>query len=293
MAEQAVDFSNARIAPHMLRAAGVTTVFRYLGPSYWPKALTAAEAQTYLAGGVKIALNYEAAANGALQGATQGHADAVAANGFADAVTAPRNVPIFYSVDTAASYSEVFPYFQAAHAVGVRAVGFYGGLQVGLQLKAAGLVSYVWVANAASWSGYGNWTAMQTAAVAQGAHVLQHLDHPLVGLDPLAYDYDEILRPFPRWGDPPPVPPKPKVEAMYNPALHLEPIVADCARPRGGAWLVAADGSVYGFGGAPYRGGANGKPFFVGRAAARIEAGPKEDGYTIIDTAGERYSFPV
>ena len=66
-------------------------------------------------------------------------------------------------------------------------------------------------------------------------------------------------------------PPK-GVTPMYSPALALQPIVADLRCPAGGAWLLGADGSVYGFGGAPYFGGCNGKSYFAGHSAARLIA---------------------
>lgn len=83
---------------------------------------------------------------------------------------------------------------------------------------------------------------------------------------------------------------------MYSPPLTVQPIVADLACPDGGAWLLAADGSVYAFGGAPYHGGANGQGYFAGRKAARLElpikgTDPADSTYVIIATSGERYGF--
>lgn len=83
-----------------------------------------------------------------------------------------------------------------------------------------------------------------------------------------------------------------EVAPMYSPALILEPIAASCQAPQGGVWLVATSGAVYAFGAAPYCGGANGQPYFVGRNAARIEPNAR-GGYDIIATSGERYSYPV
>jgi hypothetical protein len=83
-----------------------------------------------------------------------------------------------------------------------------------------------------------------------------------------------------------------EVAPMYSPPLVLEPIAASCQAPQGGVWLVATSGAVYAFGAAPYCGGANGQPYFVGRNAARIEPNAR-GGYDIIATSGERYSYPV
>jgi GH25 family lysozyme M1 (1,4-beta-N-acetylmuramidase) len=80
-----------------------------------------------------------------------------------------------------------------------------------------------------------------------------------------------------------------QVKPMYDPPLTLEPIVADLKAPVG-AWLLAKSGAIYAFGGAPFKGAANGQDYFTGRQAARLEA--NGDGYTIIATSGERYDFP-
>lgn len=73
---------------------------------------------------------------------------------------------------------------------------------------------------------------------------------------------------------------------QYNPAVGLS-IVSDLAAPNGGFWLLLEDGAIWSFGNAQYKGGVNGKDYFVGRKAARLE--PNGDGYAIIATSGERY----
>lgn len=57
--------------------------------------------------------------------------------------------------------------------------------------------------------------------------------------------------------------------------------------PAGGGWGLSADGAIYALGGAPYLGAANGKDYFVGRSAARLE--PHGDGYRVISSSGESY----
>jgi hypothetical protein len=74
---------------------------------------------------------------------------------------------------------------------------------------------------------------------------------------------------------------------MYDPALMLEPIVADLACPTGGAWLLAKSGAVYAFGGAPYAGAPNGKDYFAGRTAARLNL--VNGTYQVVATSGETY----
>lgn len=83
--------------------------------------------------------------------------------------------------------------------------------------------------------------------------------------------------------------PEPKVKPMYSPPVILEPIVGSCPAPVG-AWLVAASGAVYAFGGAPFYGGPNGEGYWGNRKAARIDPTGK-GGYVITATSGEVYSY--
>jgi N-acetyl-anhydromuramyl-L-alanine amidase AmpD len=84
--------------------------------------------------------------------------------------------------------------------------------------------------------------------------------------------------------------PPPKVRPMFDPALVLEPIVAELKASNGGVWLFASSGAVYAFGGAPVKGNVKGQPYFTGRFVATAE--PHGDGFTIVSTSGERYDFP-
>lgn len=94
-----------------------------------------------------------------------------------------------------------------------------------------------------------------------------------------------------RWTPPlPPLPVVKKVLPMYDPALIVEPVVADLPCPTGGAWCVAASGAIYAWGGAPHFGGANGKDYFKGRKAARLEL-RESGGYVIVDEQNERYEY--
>lgn len=84
----------------------------------------------------------------------------------------------------------------------------------------------------------------------------------------------------------PPTPPE-VVQPMYDPPLTLEPVVADLLCPTGGVWLLAASGAVYAFGGAPYLGAPNGKPYFSGRRAAQLRL--VDSKYQVVATSGEAY----
>lgn len=86
--------------------------------------------------------------------------------------------------------------------------------------------------------------------------------------------------------------PKEVVMPEYDPPHVLQPIVASERDPMtGGLWLLAASGSIYAYEGARYFGGADGKNYFVGRRAARLEAND-QGGYDIIAASGERYGYP-
>lgn len=82
-------------------------------------------------------------------------------------------------------------------------------------------------------------------------------------------------------------PPTKKVLPLFEPPIQTEPIVADLACPTGGAWCLAASGAVYGWGGAPHLGAPNGKDYFAGRKAARLE--PVDGKYRVVAESGETY----
>jgi hypothetical protein len=67
-----------------------------------------------------------------------------------------------------------------------------------------------------------------------------------------------------------------EIAPMYEPALTLEPIVADLACPTGGAWLLAGAGAIYNFGGAPFLGGWNGWTNIVGKPARLLASDSPE-----------------
>jgi hypothetical protein len=83
----------------------------------------------------------------------------------------------------------------------------------------------------------------------------------------------------------------PTVMAQFDPPLQ---IVSWCtfrhATHGQAVAAVAADGAVFCEPSAAYVGGANGKPYFRGRRAARIVA--TAGGYEIVATSGERYRYP-
>lgn len=68
-------------------------------------------------------------------------------------------------------------------------------------------------------------------------------------------------------------------------------VVASLNAPGGGAWLVTRAGNIYAVN-CPDLGMPAGQPYWGTRQAASLE--PRTDGgYDVIDTAGERYSYPA
>lgn len=188
------DYSFSRPDPHALKAAGYGGVMRYLAPdnpSTHGKLIFPAEYQALLAAGLTVTLNFEWTTTRATQGHDAGYSDAQVAGQQADALGYPAGSAIYYSVDESATVDAVRPYFQGIHDAGGRPAGFYGGQPIGLELMREGLVSHLWVANAASWSGFPSWDSLR-ANVAPEAHLIQHLDHPL-GFDGQV-DHNEVLR---------------------------------------------------------------------------------------------------
>lgn len=82
----------------------------------------------------------------------------------------------------------------------------------------------------------------------------------------------------------PPSTPRPKGVAVYDPPLQIR---AFLSRPAGGAWGLFPDAGVAGMG-APDRGNAHGKPYFVGKTADHLEypSTPQE----LADAAGKGWS---
>lgn len=87
-----------------------------------------------------------------------------------------------------------------------------------------------------------------------------------------------------------------EVKAMYDPPLT--DIVASRPAPGKGTWLLKSDGAIFAIDGAPYAGGANGKPYFAGRHAADFaDLNDQEQAagklYVILSKEpGGRYAYP-
>lgn len=217
----AVDYSFSHPDPAALKAAGVSLVIRYTTGT---KALTPAEATALRNLGIDIALVHETDAGRVNSGGQSGGADDMLQVNFLCGILGyPAGGTVFFADDTAPNFQGAMAYFQGVRSrKGLHLIGWYGGLGVGMALKAAGLIDVVWVANASSWSGFPNWDVMAPVVrVNPQVNMLQSLDHPLPGIAGSSYDFDEVLRPFPVWGSAPPAPPAPPVPPMQHPSIDI------------------------------------------------------------------------
>jgi hypothetical protein len=280
---RAVDFSFARISTQQLLAAGCKHVFRYLAFLPNGKVITKPERDADVAAGITVHYNWETTATGIL----------VPGNGAAYGTEAARQLAalgdaghtVIFSLDTdpsAVNLGLVFDNLAAAsHHV---RVGVYGGAKL---IDASATWSFVaerW--QTAAWSG---------SYLSPHADYYQRIGHswsiPGVGGD--QYDEDVVIHAglVPAQPPTPQHPEAPLLAPHYN-VTNAYPCVDVLACPTGGFWQLFADGSIEAWLGAPYLGGANGKPYFVGRIAARLEDDGKR-GYIIRDTANEPYDFPA
>lgn len=158
--DQGLDFAWSKPPASVTHAAGFKYVSRYL--SWLPngKCIDHAEAQSTLANGVDIFLNWEFASTDQLGGANYGVIQAKEACRQAKALGYPAGATLFYSGDFDEAPSQaatVAAYVSAARAVthdfGYR-IGEYGGYYIVKRLFDAGLIDDGWQAYA--WSG-GQW----------------------------------------------------------------------------------------------------------------------------------------
>lgn len=165
-----VDYSWARPSPSGLKAGGYTFAARYLSHDTSGKNLSNTEATALWAAGVDVVANWENSSTAALNGYSQGVADAQAAQSQALADGIPAGRPIYFSVDfdaTPAQQTPINSYFDGVVSViGVARAGAYGGYYVIQRLFNAGKIKWGWQTYA--WSG-GQWdTRAQLRQVLNG-----------------------------------------------------------------------------------------------------------------------------
>lgn len=277
---KAVDFSFARIPAALLAAAGVHHVFRYLADPPNDKIITPVEYADDVAHGITVHFNWETSATRPLDGTGAGLQDGAVAKVELAALGA-TDATVICSLDTdpsgltAVQYAAVHGYLQAFATASGHPVGIYGGAKIIDASAAWPEVVERW--QTAAWSGQ---------YLSPHADYYQRIGHSwsLPGVADNAFDEDVVIHPglvLP--------PEKPMLAPHYNIQL-ASPIVDVLACPAGGFWQLCADGSIMAWLGAPYKGGANAKPYFVGRSASQLA--PDGQGYTIVANTGERYDYP-
>jgi hypothetical protein len=169
-----IDFSNAKPSIGALKAAGVTSVGRYLGwdgVSGYPntgKNITKAEADTYISNSISVFLAFEYNANAAALGANQGSKDGTLATEQLNQLAAPTTTGVYFAVDydipdynpgvantpanARAKLGPIGDYFAAIKALKpLYRIGVYGGYWAVKRLLDAELVTMGW--QTIAWSG--------------------------------------------------------------------------------------------------------------------------------------------
>lgn len=178
------------IVPHIiaLKAAGVTSIIRYLDPigPHNPKNITPAEAAACSRFGLRLGLVSEGwgdFAHGAIS-AGAGERDAEYALKTVPGVGAPANAVIAFAVDTDATQSQigrlVLPYFvaiRAAMADTKYQIMVYGSGAVCAQVLDAGLADLAWLSCSMGWTGSKDFLASNRWALRQ------HLPTHIAGID--------------------------------------------------------------------------------------------------------------
>lgn len=169
-----IDYSTARPSTAQLKAAGITSVGRYIGWDSVPgfssigKNLTHAEAVALHNAGISVFVSFEYADNAATHGRSQGAKDGTLASQQLAALGAPPLMGVYFAVDidiqdyaphlpdtkanARAKLGPVGDYFQAINEQKPSyRVGVYGGYYAVKRVLDAGLASLAW--QTVAWSG--------------------------------------------------------------------------------------------------------------------------------------------
>jgi hypothetical protein len=150
-----LDFAWSKPSITAILNGGYTFVLRYLSYDNTGKNLTLSEANGYKSAGLGVASNWEYSASAALNGYSQGVADAKEALAQHNAVGGAAGRPIYFSVDwdvTDAQKPVVGNYFRGvASVIGLARTGAYGGYHVIKYLLDNHLITWAWQTYA--WSG--------------------------------------------------------------------------------------------------------------------------------------------
>src|SRR6266581_1372333 len=175
-----------------MKAAGVSFVCRYTGyfsgyddthiATPQGKCLTPGEAKANSESGISIVSNWEWDGYTPLTGYDAGVWEAQEANKIHLACGGPASRPIYFSVDTDASGTQVAPYFQGvAKGIGLSRTGAYGSYRLLKYLFDNNLIAWGWQTYA--WSG-GQWEPR--------AHIQQYLNG--VSMSGHSVDYDRSIK---------------------------------------------------------------------------------------------------
>ncbi|HEY1954730.1 MAG TPA: glycoside hydrolase domain-containing protein [Polyangiaceae bacterium] len=152
-----IDYAWTHPSISSMKADGYTFAARYLSYDN-SKDITASEAHDLKNAGIDVVVVWEATAQAALGGYSQGVSDAKAAESRAKSAGMPSGRPIYFAVDFDASSGEqgaLNSYFDGvASVLGRDRTGVYAGYYVVNRLFNAGKIKYAWQTYA--WS-YGNW----------------------------------------------------------------------------------------------------------------------------------------
>jgi hypothetical protein len=165
-----------------LRAAGVTTIGRYLdrlGPDE-EKVVKPAEARAIAAAGLRLFLVFEI--GGRPSGGAQGHLDGRWSARYMPTIGAPAGAAVYYAVDYDAQADDmpgILSAFATFHAGVVAAgyrVGVYGSGDVCAAVTAARFATLSWLSGSVDWSGSQSYAASRQWAL------LQHTPQTLCGI---------------------------------------------------------------------------------------------------------------
>lgn len=136
------------------------------------------------------------------------------------------------------------------------------------------------------------------AGVATGGNILSPTNNILTSPTPApSLPSPPVPPPAPAPPPPPPPPAAPAPAPLNNNippdllariAANGEKIVSSIASPNGGVWYLGSKGGVFAIN-APFYGAPAGQSYWGNRVGLQIV--PNGNGYTVIDTSGERYNY--
>lgn len=150
----AIDYSFSRFGNAVLKGAGVSGVIRYVCPLPNNKAITKVEYDQYKAGGIPVALVWEAGTTTWNGGYSVGLVHGKAARIQANAIGFPKHRPIYAAYDTGINpvdLSVALAYIQGFGVGSTGPVGAYGTTFLLNHLSDSNAIQYAWQTNARGW----------------------------------------------------------------------------------------------------------------------------------------------